>query len=194
VPSTDTFIDKDSSINEHIEQMRLSATKSLLERRDSIIVATVSAIYGLGDPRSYLNMVLHLTRGDTLDQRALLRRLTDMQYQRNDVELRRGTFRVRGDVIDVYPAESDSEALRVELFDEEIVKLSVFDPLTGEIVNVVPRYTVFPETITSRRAKPCSMPSTTSSRNCANGSNICTRLTSWWRRNGWINARVSTSK
>ena len=145
VPSTDTFIDKDSSINEHIEQMRLSATKSLLERRDSIIVATVSAIYGLGDPRSYLNMVLHLTRGDTLDQRALLRRLTDMQYQRNDVELRRGTFRVRGDVIDVYPAESDSEALRVELFDEEIVKLSVFDPLTGEIVNVVPRYTVFPE-------------------------------------------------
>ncbi len=145
VPSTDTFIDKDSSINEHIEQMRLSATKSLLERRDSIIVATVSAIYGLGDPRSYLNMVLHLTRGDTIDQRALLRRLTDMQYQRNDVELRRGTFRVRGDVIDVYPAESDSEALRIELFDEEIVKLSVFDPLTGEIVNVVPRYTVFPE-------------------------------------------------
>ena len=145
VPSTDTFIDKDSSINEHIEQMRLSATKSLLERRDSIIVATVSAIYGLGDPRSYLDMVLHLTRGDMLDQRALLRRLTDMQYQRNDVELRRGTFRVRGDVIDVYPAESDSEALRVELFDEEIVKLSVFDPLTGEIINVVPRYTVFPE-------------------------------------------------
>ena len=145
VPSTDTFIDKDSSINEHIEQMRLSATKSLLERRDSIIVATVSAIYGLGDPRSYLNMVLHLTRGDMLDQRALLRRLTDMQYQRNDVELRRGTFRVRGDVIDVYPAESDSEALRVELFDEEIAKLSVFDPLTGEIINVVPRYTVFPE-------------------------------------------------
>ena len=145
VPSTDTFIDKDSSINEHIEQMRLSATKSLLERRDSIIVATVSAIYGLGDPRSYLDMVLHLTRGDLLDQRALLRRLTDMQYQRNDVELRRGTFRVRGDVIDIYPAESESEALRVELFDEEIVKLSVFDPLTGEIVNTVPRYTVFPE-------------------------------------------------
>jgi excinuclease ABC subunit B len=145
VPSTDTFIEKDSSINEHIEQMRLSATKSLLERRDSIIVATVSAIYGLGDPRTYLQMVLHLTRGDTLDQRAIVRRLTDMQYQRNDVELRRGTYRVRGEVIDIYPAESESEAVRVQLFDDEIEQLSVFDPLTGEIISRVPRYTVFPE-------------------------------------------------
>ncbi|MBK1699938.1 excinuclease ABC subunit UvrB [Thiococcus pfennigii] len=146
VPSTDTYIEKDSSINEHIEQMRLSATKALLERPDVIIVATVSSIYGLGDPDAYLKMVLHLSRGDIIDQRALLRRLADLQYRRNEVELHRGTYRVRGDVIDIFPAESDEEALRVELFDEEIESLALFDPLTGEVRRRVPRYTVFPKT------------------------------------------------
>ena len=145
VPSSDTFIDKDSSVNEHIEQMRLSATKALLERSDTIIVATVSCIYGLGDPRAYLSMVLHLVRGDTLDQRALLRKLAELQYTRNEVELHRATYRVRGDVIDIYPAESDSEAVRVELFDDEIESISLFDPLTGEIQRKVPRYTVYPK-------------------------------------------------
>jgi excinuclease ABC subunit B len=146
VPSTDTYIEKDASINEHIEQMRLSATKALLERPDVIIVATVSSIYGLGDPNAYLKMVLHLTRGDIIDQRALLRRLADLQYRRNEVELHRGTYRVRGDVIDIYPAESEEEALRVELFDDEVEALSLFDPLTGEVRRRVPRYTVFPKT------------------------------------------------
>jgi excinuclease ABC subunit B len=146
VPSTDTYIEKDSSINEHIEQMRLSATKALLERRDTIIVATVSSIYGLGDPNAYLRMVLHLSRGDLIDQRALLRRLAELQYRRNEVELARGTYRVRGDVIDIYPAESDDEALRVELFDEEIEALTLFDPLTGEHLRKVARYTVYPKT------------------------------------------------
>jgi excinuclease ABC subunit B len=146
VPASDTFIEKDASINEHIEQMRLSATKAILERHDSIIVATVSAIYGLGDPNSYMSMMLHLVRGDMIDQRAILRRLAEIQYKRNEVELHRGTYRVRGDVIDIYPAESDSEALRVELFDDEIEQLSLFDPLTGEIIRRVPRYTVYPKT------------------------------------------------
>ena len=146
VPSTDTYIEKDASINEHIEQMRLSATKALLERRDTVIVATVSSIYGLGDPNAYLRMVLHLSRGDIIDQRALLRRLAELQYRRNEIELARGTYRVRGDVIDIYPAESDDEALRVELFDEEIEGLTLFDPLTGEQLRKVPRYTVYPKT------------------------------------------------
>jgi excinuclease ABC subunit B len=146
VPSTDTYIEKDASINEHIEQMRLSATKALLERPDVIIVATVSSIYGLGDPDAYLKMVLHLSRGEMIDQRAILRRLADLQYKRNEVELTRGTYRVRGDVIDIYPAESDEEAVRVELFDEEIEGLSLFDPLTGEMLRKVARYTVFPKT------------------------------------------------
>ncbi len=145
LPSTDTYIEKDASINEHIEQMRLSATKALLERRDVIIVATVSSIYGLGDPRSYLSMVLHLDRGDRIDQRFLLRRLAELQYTRNEVELHRASYRVRGDVIDIYPAESDAEALRVELFDDEIENLSLFDPLTGEMLRRVPRFTVFPK-------------------------------------------------
>ena len=144
VPSSDTFIEKDASINEHIEQMRLSATKALLERPDSIIVATVSAIYGLGDPKAYLSMVLHLVRGERIDQRKLLRRLTDMQYTRNELDLTQGTYRVRGDVIDVFPAESEREAVRVELFDDEIETLSHFDPLTGEILRKVPRLTVYP--------------------------------------------------
>ncbi len=145
IPSSDTFIDKDSSINEHIEQMRLSATKALLERSDTIIVATVSCIYGLGDPQAYLSMVLHLVRGNPLDQRALLRKLAELQYTRNEVELHRATYRVRGDVIDIYPAESDSEAVRIELFDDEIESISLFDPLTGEIQRKVPRYTVYPK-------------------------------------------------
>src|SRR6202162_4748288 len=146
VPSSDTYIDKDASVNEHIEQMRLSATKALLERSDSIIVATVSSIYGLGDPQAYLAMVLHLQRGDHLDQRQLLRRLADMQYTRNELDLTQGTYRVRGDVIDIFPAESEREALRVELFDEAIESLTVFDPLTGAINRKVPRYTVYPGT------------------------------------------------
>jgi excinuclease ABC subunit B len=146
VPASDTYIEKDASINEHIEQMRLSATKALLERPDVILVATVSSIYGLGDPEAYLRMVLHLSRGEQIDQRALLRQLTALQYRRNEIELSRGTYRVRGDVIDIYPAESDDEALRVELFDDEIEALSLFDPLTGELKHKVPRYTVFPKT------------------------------------------------
>ena len=146
VPASDTFIEKDASINEHIEQMRLSATKALLERPDSIIVATVSAIYGLGDPQAYLAMVLHMSRGDKLDQRKLLRRLADMQYTRNEMDLTQGTYRVRGDVIDVFPAESEREAVRIELFDDTIESLSHFDPLTGEILRRMPRLTIYPST------------------------------------------------
>jgi excinuclease ABC subunit B len=146
VPSSDTFIEKDSSINAHIEQMRLSATKALLERKDVIIVATVSAIYGLGDPNAYLSMVLHLVRGEKIDQRYVLRRLAEMQYARNDVDFGHGTYRVRGDVIDVFPADSEREAIRIELFDDEIESLSNFDPLTGEVLRSVPRLTVYPKT------------------------------------------------
>ena len=146
VPSSDTYIEKDASINEHVEQMRLSATKAILERPDTIIVATVSAIYGLGDPESYMKMLLHLVRGEKVDQRAILRRLADLQYTRNDLELARGTFRVRGEVIDIHPAESDTEAVRVELFDDEIESLSLFDPLTGKVTRKTPRYTVYPKT------------------------------------------------
>ena len=145
VPASDTFIDKDAAINEHIEQMRLSATKALIERGDTIIVATVSAIYGLGEPESYFKMVLHLVKGDLIKQRDILRRLAEMQYTRNDIELRRATYRVRGEVIDIFPAESDSEALRVELFDDEVERLSLFDPLTGEIIRRLARYTVYPK-------------------------------------------------
>ena len=146
VPSSDTYIEKDASINEHVEQMRLSATKAILERRDTIIVATVSAIYGLGDPESYMKMLLHLVRGEKINQRAMLRRLADLQYTRNDLELARGTFRVRGEIIDIHPAESDTEAVRVELFDDEIESLSLFDPLTGKVLRKTPRYTVYPKT------------------------------------------------
>ncbi|TVS18262.1 MAG: excinuclease ABC subunit UvrB [Gammaproteobacteria bacterium] len=146
VPSSDTYIEKDASINDHIEQMRLSATKALLERRDSVIVASVSAIYGLGDPASYLKMVLHLDRGDRMDQRQILRRLADMQYTRNDMVFQRGTYRVRGDVIDIHPAESEREGVRLELFDDEIEGISLFDPLTGEILRKLPRCTIFPKT------------------------------------------------
>ncbi|MBE0506803.1 MAG: excinuclease ABC subunit UvrB [Marinospirillum sp.] len=145
VPSSDTFIEKDAAINEHIEQMRLSATKALLERDDTIIVATVSSIYGLGDPSAYLKMVVHLDRGEKMNQRQLLRRMAELQYTRNDIDLRRATFRVRGDVIDIYPAESEFEAVRVELFDDEIEQISLFDPLTGEVLRKVPRYTIYPK-------------------------------------------------
>ncbi len=145
VPSSDTFIEKDASINEHIEQMRLSATKALLERPDAIIVATVSAIYGLGDPQSYLKMMLHLDRGDQIDQRFILRRLAELQYTRNDVEFHRANYRVRGDVIDIFPAESEKEAIRIELFDDEVENLSYFDPLTGEVLRRVPRVTIYPK-------------------------------------------------
>ena len=145
VPSSDTFIEKDASINDHIEQMRLSATKALLERPDAIIVTTVSCIYGLGSPETYLKMVLHVDRGDRLDQRELLRRLTGLQYTRNDMDFARATFRVRGDVIDIYPAESDLEAVRIELFDDEVESLSAFDPLTGEVIRKLPRFTFYPK-------------------------------------------------
>ncbi len=146
IPASDTFIDKDASLNEHIEQMRLSATKALLERRDTIVVATVSAIYGLGEPESYFKMVLHLVRGDLINQRDILRRLAEMQYTRNDTELRRATYRVRGEVIDVFPAESEEQALRIELFDDEIERLSMFDPLTGEVLHRIARFTLYPKT------------------------------------------------
>ncbi len=145
VPSSDTYIEKDASVNEHIEQMRLSATKALLERKDVIIVATVSAIYGLGDPQSYLTMMMHLSRGEKIDQRAILRRLSELQYTRNDVELRRATFRVRGDVIDVFPAESDQFAVRIELFGDEVDSIAIFDPLTGSVEKTVPRITIYPK-------------------------------------------------
>jgi len=145
VPSSDTYIEKDASINEHIEQMRLSATKALLERPDTIIVATVSAIYGLGDPTQYLSMVLHISRGEIINQRSILRRLAEMQYSRNDMELRRGTYRVRGDVIDIFPGDEEAQAIRIELFDEEVDSICVLDPLTGEILKKLPRVTVYPK-------------------------------------------------
>ena len=146
VPSSDTFIEKDASVNEHIEQMRLSATKALMERDDAIIVATVSAIYGLGDPDSYLKMMMHLSRGDIVNQREILRQLAELQYTRNDMELKRATYRVRGDVIDIFPAESEKEAIRLELFDEELESISEFDPLTGEVLRKLPRATIYPKT------------------------------------------------
>ena len=145
VPSSDTYIEKDASVNDHIDQMRLSATKALIERRDTIIVATVSAIYGLGDPESYHKMILHVRQGTQMEQRAILRRLAELQYTRNDIELRRGTFRVRGDVIDIFPAESDQFAVRLELFGDEIDKISRFDPLTGAVEEVLQRVTVYPK-------------------------------------------------
>jgi excinuclease ABC subunit B len=145
VPSSDTYIEKDASVNEHIEQMRLSATKALLERRDTIIVATVSAIYGLGDPTQYLSMVLHVSRGETINQRSILRRLAEMQYSRNDMELRRGTYRVRGDIIDIFPGDAEAQAIRIELFDEEVDSICMLDPLTGEILKKLPRVTIYPK-------------------------------------------------
>ncbi len=153
VPSSDTYIEKDASINEHIERMRLSATKALLERPDTIIVATVSAIYGLGDPKQYLSMVLHLDKGEIIDQRKILRRLAELQYSRNDIDFRRATYRVRGDVIDIFPAESEIEGVRVELLGDEIEQISIFDPLTGTVLDRIPRITIYPKThyVTSRQ-------------------------------------------
>lgn len=152
VPSSDTFIEKDASVNEHIEQMRLSATKALMTRQDCLVVATVSAIYGLGDPESYFKMVMHISRGEMIDQRRVLRQLAELQYQRNDIDFARGTYRVRGDVIDVFPAEAEAEAVRIELFDEEVEDISLFDPLSGAVTAKVPRITIFPKThyVTSR--------------------------------------------
>ncbi len=152
VPSSDTYIEKDASVNEHIEQMRLSATKALLEASDTIVVATVSAIYGLGDPKSYFKMIMHLVRGEQIDQRAILRQLAELQYVRNDQDFHRATYRVRGDVIDIYPAESEREAVRIELYDEEIENISIFDPLTGAIEKDLPRITIYPKShyVTSR--------------------------------------------
>lgn len=158
VPTTDTFIEKDAAVNSHIEQMRLSATKALLERKDAIIVASVSAIYGLGDPDSYLKMMLHLRRGDVINQRDMLRRLAELQYSRNDVAFERGQFRVRGEVIDIFPAESDQDAVRVEMFDDEVECISIFDPLTGVIKQRdLPRFTVYPKThyVTPRERIRC---------------------------------------
>ena len=146
VPSSDTFIEKDSAVNEQIDQMRLSAVKSFLERRDTIVVASVSAIYGLGDPEAYLKMRLILRVGSPANQREILSQLAGMQYTRNDQAFQRGTFRVRGDVIDIFPAESDDQAIRIELFDEEVERLSFFDPLTGSNLGAVPRITVYPKT------------------------------------------------
>ena len=183
---------KDSSVNEHIEQMRLSATKALIERRDTIIVATVSAIYGLGDPGEYFKMVLHLVRGDRLDQRELLRRLTELQYERGDYELRRGTYRVRGEVIDVFPAESETDAIRIELFDGEIENLAVFDPLTGDLRGAA--LTVYPDRTTLRRGARCSTRSRRSRSNSRSVWNNYTRRTSWSRRSGCSSARSSTSR
>jgi excinuclease ABC subunit B len=145
VPSSDTFIEKDASVNEHIEQMRLSATKALLERSDCLVVATVSAIYGLGDPKSYFKMLIHLSRGEIVDQRDILRQLAELQYTRNDVDFRRGTYRVRGDVIDIFPADSERDAVRIELYDEEVEQISWFDPLTGAVERKVPRVSIFPK-------------------------------------------------
>ncbi|MCP4090930.1 MAG: excinuclease ABC subunit B, partial [Gammaproteobacteria bacterium] len=152
VAASDTFIEKDASINDHIEQMRLSATKSLLERKDTILVSSVSCIYGLGDPSAYHGMVIHLKRGDQLDHRYLLRRLAELQYTRNDLELSRANYRVRGDVIDIFPAESEREAIRIELFDDEIDNIAHFDPLTGEVIRRLPRITIYPKShyVTSR--------------------------------------------
>ncbi|MGL5666663.1 MAG: DEAD/DEAH box helicase family protein, partial [Shewanella sp.] len=146
VPASNTFIEKDASVNAHIEQMRLSATKALLERKDVVLIASVSAIYGLGDPDSYMKMLLHLRQGDTMGQRDILKRLSELQYTRNDLELQRGTFRARGEVIDIFPADSDRYGIRVELFDDEIERLSEFDPLTGQIVKRIARTTVYPKT------------------------------------------------
>jgi excinuclease ABC subunit B len=192
VPSTDTYIEKDASINSHIEQMRLSATKALLERRDVIIVATVSAIYGLGDPKAYHGMVLHLARGSVINQRDLLRRLAELQYTRNPLDLSRGTYRVRGDLIDVFPAEAESEAVRISLFDEEIEDISLFDPLTGEIVRQTPRVTIYPKThyVTPRE----TLLEAVDQIRVDLGIQLedCAQRTSSLKRSAWSSARAST--
>ena len=195
VPASDTFIEKDASINEHIEQMRLSATKALLERPDSIIVATVSAIYGLGDPQAYLSMVLHMSRGDILDQRKLLRRLADMQYTRNEMDLRQGTYRVRGDVIDIFPAESEREAVRVELFDDRIEILELVRPADRRgVAHACRASPSIPPLTTSRRGSAFTRRWMRSARSCARAWPSCTRRASSSRRSGCSSARSSTWK
>ena len=183
VPSSDTFIEKDSSINEHIEQMRLAATKTLLSRPDAIVVATVSAIYGLGAPEDYLSLRLILSKGERIDQRDLINHLTQLQYTRNEYELQRGTFRVRGEVIDVFPAESDSEALRLELFDGEVEKITLFDPLTGETLRNMQRFTVYPKThyATTRERVLAAMPEVDRAASGFYGSTLATIESSWVR-------------
>ena len=185
VPSSDTFIEKDASVNEHIEQMRLSATKAMLERRDVVVVASVSAIYGLGDPDLYLKMMLHLTVGMIIDQRAILRRLAELQYARNDQAFQRGTFRVRGEVIDIFPAESDDIALRVELFDEEVERLSLFDPLTGQIVSTIPALHHLPENaLRSRRASASYRRWRRSKKSWPPDAKCCWKTTNCWKSSG----------
>ena len=193
VPSSDTYIEKDSSVNEHIEQMRLSATKALLERPDSIIVATVSSIYGLGDPQAYLAMVLHLKRGDRIDQRALLRRLADMQYTRNELDLTQGTYRVRGDVIDIFPAESEREAVRVELFDDSIDSITLFDPADrgdqpqGAALHRLSGYALRDTAgAADRRGRPDPRRPARAAEGAARGGQAA------WRRSAWSSARCST--
>ena len=195
MPSSDTYIEKDASINEHIEQMRLSATKALLERPDAIIVATVSAIYGLGDADAYHGMILHLRAAARLDQRAILKRLAEMQYTRNDIELHRGTFRVRGDVIDIFPAESERLAVRVELFGEEIEGLSEFDPLTGEVANKLTRFTVFPKShYVTPRETLCNVIPAIKEELRERLDRTAAQPASWSRRSAWNNARSTTSR
>jgi excinuclease ABC subunit B len=194
VPASDTYIEKDAAINEQIEQLRLSATKALLQRQDAIIVATVSAIYGLGDPDAYHAMILHLKRGERLDQRAILKRLTELQYVRNDFELKRATFRVHGDVLDIFPADSERLALRVQLFGDEIESLAEFDPLTGEVLNRLTRTTVYPSShyVTPRDTVLGVLDK--SKTNCACAWTNCAPPTNWSRHNAWRRAPGSISK
>ncbi len=180
VPASDTFIEKDASINDHVEQMRLSATKALMERRDVVIVASVSAIYGLGDPDSYLKMMLHVRRGDVLNQRDMLRRLAELQYTRNDIAFDRGSFRVRGEVIDIFPAESERDAIRIELFDDEVECISSFDPLTGALVTRdMPRCTITPRLTMSHPGSGFLKPLKTSKRNWSTGKNSSSTVISF---------------
>ncbi len=195
VPTTDTFIEKDAAVNAHIEQMRLSATKALLERKDAIIVASVSAIYGLGDPDSYLKMMLHLRRGDVINQRDMLRRLAELQYSRNDVAFERGQFRVRGEVIDIFPAESDQDAVRVEMFDDEVECISIFDPLTGRLssaICLVLRFILKPTM--SPRVSVFWRRLSTSKWSWHHVANTCSTIISCWKSNVFRNALSLISK
>jgi excinuclease ABC subunit B len=194
VPQRDLFIEKDSSINEHIEQMRLSCTKSLMERRDVVIVATVSAIYGIGNPNEYHKMILTLRTGDKVAQRDVIARLIQMQYTRNEMDFSRGAFRVRGDTIDIFPAEHAELAIRVEMFDDEIESLQLFDPLTGKVRQKIPRFTVYPGSHYVTRAAPCCAPSIRSRPSCATVSNSSANRASCWKNSASNSAPASTSK
>jgi excinuclease UvrABC helicase subunit UvrB len=192
VPARDLFIEKDSSINEHIEQMRLSATKALLERKDCVIVATVSAIYGIGDPSDYHNMILHLRQGERIGQREIIKRLSEMQYDRNEMEFKRGVFRVKGDIIDIFPAEHAETAVRVSLFDDEVESISLFDPLTGQVAHKASRFTVFPSSHYVTHVRPPCGPSMPSRWSCPGAWSSSTRRTSWWRPSASSSAPAST--